>query len=488
MAAQRVLYSPIIEGRSAEHFTVAGKVGNQYWVQTEKRKRRIPQRAEAWMKEEQSFEIYDARLQLVNVVPAATITASTLKKWLVCGNRFFDELVLQSNLQQTVLRLRRYGADGALLADSALADFPFAEPGNSFILVASEDKSKYLLLGFESVPASAPRLHAMIFSDQWKQISSLVFEHPFITQPFIQDDFFCFPSSLNNAPVQLANNGQWLMAAPSRTNNNFLLLHFDGRTNNVSYKEIILPPTYKMEDLALSVNNEKAEAIAGILSSYRQGARKNVHVTHYSFAGDAFDFDSAYRFSTLPGNQLRNNTLVKESFVLAVPDLGFMLLKEYGRPCTNWYGHDNYLREPDIVLASNTSTITPDHFSINPNGYTRYSSGSIVRDNYGRGDLNMFYFPGRPGDSCWNGFINKKQITELNAPALSYLFVPQQDKLIFLYNSVERDDDPFGCTTVLDPQGNLITDREMISWKADQSLQMQQSLQITSNEMAMVFL
>ena len=47
------------------------------------------------MKEEQSFEVYDARLQFVKSFPAATLAASALKKYLVCGNRFFDEIILQ---------------------------------------------------------------------------------------------------------------------------------------------------------------------------------------------------------------------------------------------------------------------------------------------------------------------------------------------------------------------------------------------------------
>jgi hypothetical protein len=488
MAAQRILYSPVIDGRSVLRFTVAGKAGDYYWIHKEQRKRRIPRQAEEWMKEEQYFDIYDARLQLLNTVPAAAITASTLKKYLVCGNLFFDELVLQANLQQTVLRLRRYRADGALLADSMIAQFPFAEPGHRFIMVASADKTKTLLLGFESVPSSAPRLHALIFDENWKKISSHVFEHPFITQPFIQDDFFCFPSAINNAPVQLANNGEWLMASPSRTSNNFLLLHFDGRSNNITYKEIILPPLYKMEDIALSVNNEKGEAFAGILSRYRQSAHKDVYVTHYSFSGDIFDFDSSYRFSTLAGIQSKENNLVKESFI-AVPDMGFMLLKEYGRTNNKWYNETNYDRpwDAEFLLANNVITNTRVHFPLNANGYSRYSNTGAISDNYDRGDLSLFYFPGHSADSCWSGFINKKQITELNAPALSYLFIPLQDKLVFMYNSVERDEDPFGCTTVLDPQGNLISDREVISWKSDQSLLWQQSLQITKNEVAVPY-
>jgi hypothetical protein len=468
---------------------VAGKVVDNYWVQTEKARRRIPRRAEEWMKEEQSFNIFDTRLQLLYTVPAAAVTASTLKKYLVCGNRFFDELILIANGRQTQVKLRRYTASGELLADSIIGSFPFAEPGHRFIMAAAADKSKTLLLGFESVPSSAPRLHAMVFDDNWHTISSVVYEHPFITQPFIQDDFFCLPANgFNNAPVQLANNGEWLMASPGRSNHNFLLFHFNGKSKALSFKEIVLPPLYKMEDLALALNNEKGEALAGILSRWRQTPYKNVHVTRYSFLKDAFDFDSSYRFTTLAGMQSTNNTLERESFI-SVPDRGFMLLKEYGRSFTSWYNAGNYDGPWDIefLQASQSINNTQFNFPVKPNGYSRYNNSVVLSNQYTRGDLSMFYFPGGPADSCWSGLINKKQITEMNAPALSYLCVPLPDKLVFLYNSVERDEEPFGCTMALDTHGNLISDREVISWKADQSLLFQQSMQISPGEVVVPY-
>lgn len=488
LQAQRVLYSPALKGTLILHFTVAGKTGDNYWIHKEQRKRRIPRQGAGWMKEEEFFDIYDSRLELLNSVAAAAVNASTLKKYLVSGDRFFDELILSAAQQQTDVQLRRYAADGRLLADSIVANFPFNETGNSFILTVSADKTKILLLGFEPVPASAPKLHAIIFDDNWKKISSHVYIQPFITQPLIQDDFFCFPSAANNAPVQLANNGEWLMAAPSRTSNNFLLLHFDGQTANMSYKEIILPSLYKMEDIALSVNNEKGEAFAGILSAYRQTANKNVHVTHYSFSGDAFDFDSSYRFSTLAGTRAKENNLVRENFI-AVPDMGFILLKEYGRTFNGWYQNNNNDRLPDaeLLLTGNPAANTPARFPFNANGYSRFSNSGAARDNHSRGDLSLFYFPGRPSDSCWSGFINKKQITELNAPTLSYLFVPLPDKLVLMYNSVEREEFPYGSTLALDAQGNQVDERELISWKSDQSLLFQQALQITKNEVAVPY-
>jgi hypothetical protein len=490
MLAQRILYSPVFESRSLPQFIVAGKAGDYYWVQKEKKKKGILRRAEEWMKKEQYFDVYDGRLQPVKTIPASPVTSATQKKYLVCGNTFFDEVVLSAANNQTLVQLHRYTAEGVLPADSMnIGSFPFTEPGNSFLMAVSEDKKRFLLLGFEPVPSSPPRLHAILFDGDWKKISYQVYDHPFITQPFIQDDFFCSPSScFNNAPVQLANSGEWLMASPSRTNHNFLLFHFDGNNNVFSYKEIVLPPLYTMEDVALSVNNEKGEAIAGILSRYRMTANKSVHVTHYSVQRDAFDFDSSYRFSTLAGLQSKNSSLVKENFI-AVPDMGFMLLKEYGRTYTRWNSENDFDRpwDPEFILGNNSAAHMPVHFPINTGGYSRYNNLGAVSDSYERGDLSLFYFPGHSADSCWSGIINKKQITELNAPSLSYLFMPLQEKLIFLYNSVERNEDPFGCTTILDPQGNLLSDKEMISWKPDQALLFQQSFQVTKNEVVIPY-
>lgn len=488
--AQRIVYAPPIETKSLLGFMIAGKVNDHYWIQKEKRKRNTGRRTQERLKEEQDFDVYDSRLQLIRTVPAFPLGIAALKKYVIPGDRFFDEVVLSASGNQTILQLRRFSADGLLMIDNAeIGNFPFNEPGNSFIMAVAENKNKMLLLGFESVPSSAPRLHAILFDGDWKKISYQVYEHPFITQPFIQDDFFCSASSfLNNNPVQLADNGEWLMASASRTNHNFLLFHFSGNSSGFSYKEIALPSLYTMEDIALSINNEKEEATAGILSRYRLTANKNVHVTHYSFSTDRFDFDSSYRFSTLAAVQSKDNNIIKENLI-PVPDMGFMLLKEYGRTYSGWNSENNLERpwDPQFIITSNTFTNTPSHFPINANGYTRYNNLGGLSDKYERGDLSLFYFPGHSRDSAWSGIINKKQITELNAPSLSYLFVPFPDKLMFLYNSVERNEDPFGFSTILDTRGNLVSDREVISWQSDQSLVFQQSVRVTKNEVAVPY-
>ena len=67
----------------------------------------------------------------------------------------------------------------------------------------------------------------------------------------------------------------------------------------------MLPPSYSMEDVALYIDNEKEEAFAGILSGFRHNTHKNVHITHYAMQAQQFDFDSSYRFNTLPAGKMK---------------------------------------------------------------------------------------------------------------------------------------------------------------------------------------
>ncbi len=152
-----------------------------------------------------------------------------------------------------------------------------------------------------------------------------------MSQPMIQDDYTAYPvEDFNNGPVKLANNGEWLMLAPSRKNHNFLLFHFS-QADTIVCKEINLPGTSAMEDVCLSVDNTNGDVAAGILSTFHYAPLKNIQAVHYSMVTKAFSFDTSYRLTTLGGRRIRNENLVKEGFV-AVPGRGFLLLKEYGRP------------------------------------------------------------------------------------------------------------------------------------------------------------
>ncbi len=482
LSAQRVLYSPFLDNRYTSHVEVAGKTSNYYWVlkQREQNSRRS-------VLLQQGFEVYGDRLNLVRTVPRFTMPENALKEYLIAGANCFDRLLLLREENKTIVSLERFSEDGSTLAGAGtIFSFPFNESGNSFLLIRSEDKRKILLLCFESVSESSPKLHAIVFNEHWEQLFYKTYHHPNITQPMIQDDFTSYPlENFNNCPVQLANNGQWLMASPSRTSHNFLLLHFCDDDNSFSYKEIKLLPNTQLDDVALSVNNETGEAFAGVLSKFHYPALKSVQVVHYSMVRQQFDFDSSYRFNSLPGNKLKNENLVHESFI-AVPGSGFLLLKEYGKEYSNPVDYDNGW-DPETFFANSSMTSVLVPASPNNDGYARFNKLVSTTSTYHRGDLSLFYLPGQRMDSCWSGLISKEQKTEMNAPALSYLIIPAKNKLALLYNSSYTNEEQYGSSLFLDNQGNEISDGGVIFWKFNTLLNFQAARQITSNEVAVPY-
>lgn len=249
-----------------------------------------------------------------------------------------------------------------------------------------------------------------------------------------------------------------------------------------------MPSASRMEDLALSVDDENGQAIAGILSTFRYPALKNAQIVHYSLTKQALEFDSSYRFSTLAGARVKNENLVHERFI-PVSQKGFMLLKEYGRsndsPDVGAAVNDQWDIETLFISnAISSSWVTPP---ITRDGYTRYDRLGGMRSLYARGDLNLFYLPAQSTDSCWSGIINKEQLTELNSPFLSYLVVPDKGRIYFLYNSFFGKEEQFGSTTVLDQHGNLQQSGALVFWKFNITLDFQQSRQIAQNEVAVPY-
>jgi hypothetical protein len=244
-----------------------------------------------------------------------------------------------------------------------------------------------------------------------------------------------------------------------------------------------------MEDVALTVDNQKEEVTAGILSRFRYISFKNVRTVHYSLERQAFDFDSSYRFNTLLPGKVKNDNLVKENFI-AVPGEGFMLLKEYGRLFTGWREEEDTSDnqwDPEDFLFSNANLEAGIRFPLLQDGYARYSTLAGLGAEHGRGDLGLFYFPAVRKDSCWSGLISKEQVTELNAPDLSYLVVPVKDRLFFLYNSPMRNGDLFGTSTIIDHQGKPLSGEGVIFWEFNNILLFQQSRQISANEVAVPY-
>ncbi len=399
LAAQKVLYSSYLNDRNTDRFEITGKSGDYYWVQKNKKKNQVELPAMPWRSDKQpTFEIYDSHLNEIATVSAAEITDSTMKEYYIPGEKYFDHLILLAGQGKTYISLDRYAPDGEMLAVNKVLDtLNFSEKGNSFILLRSQDKSRILLLCFQTIPDAPLQLHGILFNENWQVLSVKKYKHPYITQPFVQYEFFNYPvEHFSTSSIKLGNNGDWMMVAPSGRNHNFSLFHFNGRDTTFVYKDIKLPASSSVEDVALSLDNEKQEAMAGILSKFRYSALKNVQVAKYSIEQKKISFDSSFRFNTLTAGKVKNENLYEESFV-AVPGAGFMLLKEYGKdyPKTGREDEENYdVNASKEILFINNITNNDNEALVKNDDYTKYNTLAGPKGYYKRGDLSLFYFPG----------------------------------------------------------------------------------------------
>ncbi len=494
LSAQQVSYCEPYSDRFTLRQEMLGKVGDYYWVSAISRRRVTHREAST---EERNFVIYDERMNVTNLISDPPYAVSSIKEYLVSADDHFDRVqLLNDDNKETEVRLQRYAPDGQLDGpDHNVAVLPFSESGNSFMLVRSQDRSRILLLGFESVKSSTPRLHALLFDQDWQLLSKRVYRHPHLSQPMIQDDYSAYPlEDFNSGPLKLANNGEWLMLAPSRLNHNFLLFHFEPADTVVNCKEINLPGTASMEDVCVSIDNSNGDVVAGVLSTFHYAPLKNVEAVHYSMVTKSFSFDSSYRLTTLNGRRVRNDNIVKENFV-AVPGRGFLLLKEYGRP----FGEDDVTDDdefdqgydPTLLFVSNDipDAATGPSLSHLPEpryGYARYHA-TVNPPWHDRGDLSLYFFPASRKDSCWSGMISQEQITELNSPNLSYMMVPMENRLVFLYNSFVHGEKMYASTTVIDPTGNLVTNEGIIFWGLKRTLNFQQARQVAPDQVVIPY-
>jgi hypothetical protein len=483
LPAQQVNYSSYIGLPNPGNFRVIGRSGGYYWIEKEQIRKRWDRHEPVFLTELQGFAAYDERLN-----PAAEILAlsipGTIRQYLVAGKKFFDRLTLTAAPGRTDIFITRYNVQEAAGRSRLVDSIPFSAPGSRFLLLRSEDLSKTLLIGFET-SGDLPALHTILFDADWHVLYHTVLQHPYFSQPCIQDDDIAFPAeSFDNLPVKLADNGDWLMAAPSRTNRNYLFFHIYNDGKSFYYREIPLSPFYSMEDIAMSVDNPNQTMSIGLLSGYRNTSLKNVEVTRYSLAQTRFEFDSSYHFNTLAG-RLGNQSLSNASFV-AIPGEGFMLFKEYGRSVDTRDQQPLQVEpgDPVFLLAGFSGSDLSTRLS--PDGYAYRKGLQGIRSIFNRGNLSMFYFPLNRKDSTWSGIINSAQTTELNLPALSYLVFPVRDKVYILYNSLLRNADEFSTTTALDLQGRPTGDA-LIFWKMNRIMDFQQSRRISEAEVAVPF-
>ena len=227
------------------------------------------------------------------------------------------------------------------------------------------------------------------------------------------------------------------MVFPSRISHNFSLFHACPNGEDYFFKEIAVAPFYKMEDVSMSIDNERQEMIVGLLSAYRNTSLKNVQVFNYSMREGRFDFDSSYHFNE-QYRDTRSKNLSHESFI-SVPEGGYYAIEGI------WFIYLNsknqiFLRltnwEAAYLLANYTEANSGEKEM--KQGYTRNRGLSPLPAVRNTGDLNLFYFPAVSNDSAWSAILEMEQHAETNNPDLSYLLIPPKNKLYLLYNHSGR--------------------------------------------------
>jgi hypothetical protein len=486
LTAQRVIYSESFNSRSGTRFQVIGKSENFYWIEKLRKEKPNSRHVAADIGEIQSFGLLDAKLNLLKEIPAVNVPG-TQKQWLLAGNQGLDQIIITRSPGKTKILWTRIQANDNLYTAPRLIDsLPFSANASAFLLVRSEDQSKILLVAFENTDELVTHVHALLFDSDRNPIYHQVITEGLFSQPCIQDDEIGFPAeSFDNLPIKLANNGEWMMVSPSRISRNFSLFHACPNGSDYNFREIPVSPYYKMEDIAMSIDNDQQQMSVGLLSAYSGSSFKNVQICNYSIKQGRFDFDSAYRFNTQALDS-RNKNLSHESFI-AVPGAGYLLLKEYGSPFD--------FNSPAIPFINNweTAYLLANYSEPNPGkeqtkqGYTLNRGLSPIRSVRNRGDLNLFYFPSVSKDSTWSGIMEMEQHSESNNPELSYLLVPVKNKLYIVYNSLDGFTDPLATTTTLNIHGQATNDA-LIFWKMDNMLNFQHSHRFSTTEIAIPYM
>jgi hypothetical protein len=484
--AQHVIYSESINTRSAIRLQVIGRSENFYWAEKLQRQRSNLRRGNPPLSRLQGFALFDAKLNLLREEMPAYFPG-TQKQWLMTGKNCLDQFLLTSSGGKTRLYCTRFYADAQTPAATRLIDsLPFTTDQSAFLLVRSEDHSKIIFVGFENTDEEFTRVHAILLDADWNILYHQVLSNTQFSQPCIQDEEIGFPAeSFDNLPVKLANNGEWMMAAPSRISHNFSLFHACANGSDYYFREIPLSPYYKMEDIAMFIDNEKQEMSVGVLSGYRSTSLKCVQITHYSMLQGRFDFDTSYHFNT-QSRDIRSKNLSHESFI-AISGGGYMLLMEYGYPYEFNKPEIPFISNLDAAfLLANYRETDPEKTSVQP-GYTLNHGLTPIHVVRNRGDLNLFYFPSVSKDSVWSGILDMEQHAESNNPDLSYLMIPDKNKLYIIYNSLEGSSDPMATTTTLNRLGQETGDG-LVFWKMNKLLNFQLSRRFSAGEVSIPYM
>ena len=481
--AQSVSYSSTVNSDINTKFEVIGKAGNFYWLYKSKKNYTNKNGRPTWPpKEDRSFEVYDGRLQKIKEIPAP-LSDSVLKQYLIPQRYSFDQLIFKGSLNKTSVVVNRFTQDGAeAVMNAHLFDFPHEMALEDILVTRSPDRTKILLLGFVRSTNVTPDLYARVYTRDWELLHETVYKEGNLLQPFVQYDFTEYVLESSDAsPIKLTNSGDWLMVAPARFRNNYRLCHFKMEDSSFAQLDVQQLQSAAVEYCNLSVE-EGGDAYIGILENLSRTDRI-VRIMQYTLPGSSLSHDTSYSFHS-PDAFKRLEQYVSEEEFVPIPGKGFMYMKEYGRR----YFIDNFGdqvmldNEQEYAAYSNRAT----KLKFNTNEYTRKSDLSEGNKRFERGDLSVKYFPLRPTDTCWSGLLHVEQATELRYDNLSYACVPSRDKIIFLYNSLAKNEHKVSSTTVLDHKGQPV-DEGLIFWRSTNVLNFQKARLIHSGELCVPF-
>jgi len=474
VTAQSVLYSSTVSNNVNTSFEVIGKAGNFYWLYKNKK---IP--GPTWPpKEDRSFEVYDGRLQRVKQIPT-TLSDSVIKQYLIPQRYSFDQLIFKKGFNKTSVAVNRFTPDGADLAiDEHLFDFPREVALEDLLVTRSPDRTKILLLGFVRTTEVTPDVYARVYTRDWVLLHEKVYKEGNLLQPYIQYELTEHVLESSDAsPIKVTNSGDWLMVAPARFRNSFILCHFKNEDSSFVQMDVAQSKDQGIEYCNLSVEAGR-DAYLGILENLT-ASDKRVRIMQYSLSQSRLSYDTSYSFYVPSGFKKQEKYLFEEAFI-QIPGKGFMYMKEYGRRYFIAYTGEEVMLDNEEVYAAYSNH--PGKLKFNKDEYTNNSYLPETAKRFERGDLSVKYFPFHPADTCWSGLLRVEQTTHLSYADLSYACVPSGNKIIFLYNSLAKNEHKLGTTTVLDHKGQPV-DEGFIFWQATNVLDFQKARLIIPGEL-----
>lgn len=482
VCAQSVLYSSLVTNDINTRFEVIGKAGNFYWIYKSKRNNTYKKGSFPWPPEKDlSFEVYDRRLNHVKEI-SYTLSDSVLKQYLITQRHCFDQLIFSKSVKKTSVAVNRFTQDGNEMVNNAhLFDFPAEMAMEDIIVTRSPDRTKILVLGF--IPSGiTPELHAMVYTKDWKLLYQTVYKEGNLVQPFVQYDFTDYVmESSDDGPVKITNSGDWLMVAPARRKNTFVLCHFRKEDSSFVQTDINQPQGQGVENCSLSIEDGR-DAYVGILENLTTSDKK-VRIMQYILSQNRFGYDTTYQFTVPNLSKAQEHYLFEQEFI-QIPGRGFMYMKEYGRRYfISNSGEQVSLEDQQEYFAHGSYNAK---VKLNKKEYTRYNDLSEAKKEFERGDLSVKYFPFHSTDSCWAGLLNVAQNTQLSYSYLSYACVPAGDKIFFLYNVLASNENKFSSSTVLDDKGKAV-DEGLIFWRSTNVLNFQKARLIDQEELFVPF-